>query len=34
LERKALDLSGKSGDFAIKRQATWGMSEEVSDSEH
>jgi len=29
LERKTLDLSGKSGDFAIKRQATWGMSAEA-----
>jgi hypothetical protein len=28
LERKTLDLSAKLGDFAIKRQATWGMSEE------
>ena len=26
LERKTLDLSAKLGDFAIKRQATWGMS--------
>jgi hypothetical protein len=26
LERKTLDLSAKLGNFAIKRQATWGMS--------
>jgi hypothetical protein len=29
LERKTLDLSAKLGDFAIKRQATWGMSDET-----
>jgi len=26
LECKSLDLAAKSGDHAIKRQATWGMS--------
>jgi hypothetical protein len=32
LERKTLDLSAKFGDFAIKRQATWGMSASKCDS--
>jgi hypothetical protein len=30
LERKSLDLVAKSGDLAIKRQATWGMSADAA----
>jgi len=34
LERKTLDLSAKLGNFAIKRQATWGMSDGDSGVKH
>jgi hypothetical protein len=28
-ERKTLDPAARSGELAIKRQATWGMSDDV-----